>query len=364
MDAPVVRLLAVGSAFPGPLIDNARLARLFGADELWQQWVEVFLGTRTRHYAVDLETNEVRYKLADLGHSAADRALAAAGLTAAEVDVMVLATSMPDQLMPTTVNVVADRLGIDGVPTFQLQSGCTGAFQALEVARQMLLSGRHRTALVIGGDVCAKFLDVELGPDRVQAADLVNIAMFGDAAGAAVLSTRPAPDAPVLRYLDLKLTGLGRESGHIVRWEGTARRDTEGPAIAEDYKAIEARVPAMAVEALQRMLAELGWADSQVDYLLPPQLSGRMTAKIVERLGLPGAKERSCAPATRDTRNALPFLQLERLLPLLGSGRRAVAVAVESSKWIESGLALERPDAGDGAVDGAGDTDARADPAP
>lgn len=346
LDAPEVRLLAAGSAFPGPPIDNARLAKLFGADELWQQWVEVFLGTRTRHFAVDLETNEVRCTLADLGRTAAERALAGAGLTAADVEVMVLATSMPDQLMPTVVNVVADRLGIDGVPTFQLQSGCTGAVQALEVAQQMLLSGRHRTALVIGGDVCAKFLDVDLEPGRVQAADLVNIAMFGDAAGAAVLSTGPYPDAVTVRRLDLRLAGLGRESGHTVQWSGTARRASDGPAVAEDYKAIEALVPQMAAAASRRMLDDLGWTESGVDYLLPPQLSGRMTAKIVDGLGLPGAKEISCVRETGNTGNALPFLQLERLLPLIGSGERALGVAIESSKWIESAFALERPEPG------------------
>jgi 3-oxoacyl-[acyl-carrier-protein] synthase-3 len=345
MDAPEIRLLAVGSAFPGPLIDNARLAKLFGADELWQQWVDVFIGTRSRYFAVDLETNEVRYWLADLGETAAGRALSGAGLTAEDVDVVVLATSMPDQLMPSTVNVIADRLGIDGVPTFQLQSGCTGAFQALEVARQMLLSGRHRTALVIGGDVCAKLLDASLEPGRVRAEDLVNIAMFGDAAGAAVLTSRPAPDAVVVRHLDLRLTGRGRAPGHTVNWWGPVRRGADEPAVAEDYKEIEERVPQMAVDVTRRMLESLGWADSQVDYLLPPQLSGRMTAKIVQRLGIPGAKEISCVRETGNTGNALPFLQLERLLPLIGSGERALAVAIESSKWIESGFAVERPDA-------------------
>ena len=106
MDAPEIHLLAVGGALPGPAVDNARLAGLFGADELWQQWVEVFLGTLTRHFAVDLETNEVRYWLADLGTTAAQRALAGAGLDAADVDLVVLATSTPDQLMPATVNVI------------------------------------------------------------------------------------------------------------------------------------------------------------------------------------------------------------------------------------------------------------------
>jgi 3-oxoacyl-[acyl-carrier-protein] synthase-3 len=354
MDAPEIHLLAAGGALPGPAVDNARLAGLFGADELWQQWVDVFIGTQTRHFAVDLETNEVRYWLADLGATAARRALDAAGLAAADVELVVLATSTPDQLMPATVNVVADRLGIDGVPTFQLQSGCTGAFQALEVARQMLLSGRHRNALVIGGDVCAKLLDVDRDRGQVRAEDLVNIAMFGDAAGAAVLAVSPGPDSVLIRHLDLRLTGLGRAPGHTVRWSGPARRTDDGPAAAEDYKAIEERVPVMSAEVLRRILDEVRWADSEVDYLLPPQLSGRMTAKIVQRLGLPGAKEVSCVRETGNTGNALPFFQLERLIPLMGAGQRAVAVAIESSKWIESGFAVEKAGGRAGAGAGTG----------
>jgi 3-oxoacyl-[acyl-carrier-protein] synthase-3 len=177
---------------------------------------------------------------------------------------------------------------------------------------------------------------------KVRAEDMVNIAMFGDAAGAAVLCVEPGPDSVLVRHLDLRLAGLGRAPGHTVQWWGPARRSQDGPAAAEDYKVIEQRVPVMSAEVLGRILNAVSWTEPEVDYLLPPQLSGRMTAKIVQRLGLPGAKEVSCVRQTGNTGNALPFLQLERLLPLMGPGQRAVAVAIESSKWIESGFAVEK----------------------
>jgi len=86
----------------------------------------------------------------------------------------------------------------------------------------------------------------------------------------------------------------------------------------------------------------LGWKDSQIDYLLPPQLSGRMTARITEHLGIVQAQDVSCVVDIGNTGNALPFFQLERALPRMVTGDRAVGVAIESSKWIKSGFALAK----------------------
>jgi 3-oxoacyl-[acyl-carrier-protein] synthase III len=337
--SPDVHLVGVGTALPGPAVDNAALARRFGVAGL-DQWADAFVGTRSRHFCVDLETGAVRSTLADLAVSAARRALEGARLEAGAVDVMVLGTSSPDLLMPATVNVVADHLGINQIPTYQLQSGCTGAVQALDLAATLLRAGKHRTALVLGGDVCTKHFDLRRDPAGLTPDDLVPGLMFGDGAGAAVLDVRPSPTGAVLRHTLVRLTGTGRVSGHTVDWLGPADRDREGTLVSEDYKAIEQLVPGMAREILDELLAELDWKD--VDYLLPPQLSGRMTRRIVEHLGLLDALEVSVVAETGNTGNALPFFQLERLLPRLTGHDRAVAVAVESSKWIKGGLALEK----------------------
>jgi 3-oxoacyl-[acyl-carrier-protein] synthase III len=334
-------LLGVGTALPGPAIDNAALAEQFGMDALWQQWVDAFVSIRGRHFARNLDTGEVDYSLTDLGELAGRRALTAAGITAADVDVVVMGTATPDLLMPATVNLVADRLGINEVPTYQLQSGCAGAVQALDVAQGLLAAGRHRTALVIGGDVGAKHHDLDLDLTTLAPAELVNVVLFGDGAGAAVLSTAPAEGAPLLRSVFVRLTGLGQEPGQVIEWFGTADKDRTGPAGHEDYKMIEERVPVMACEILHELMAETGWSAADVDFLLPPQLSGRMTAAITERMALPDSVEVTCVEETGNTGNALVFFQMERLLARMGPGHRAVGVAVESSKWIKAGFALE-----------------------
>ena len=345
MDPSQIRLLSVGTALPGAPVDNAALARRFGMDQLWVQWVDAFVGTRTRHLAVDLDTGEVRYSLADLGESAGRQALAGAGLTGADVDLVVMGTATPDTLMPATVNVIADRLGIDGVPTFQLQSGCAGAFQALEVARQLMTAGPHRTALVLGGDVVAKHYDLGLDLRALPPAEMVNVALFGDGAGAAVLSGAPVEDgaeATVLRTVLTRLTGRNRAPGQVLEWFGPADHEPGRTGSREDYKAIEESVPAMAEEILKELLDELGWTGTDVDYLLPPQLSGRMTSRIMARLDVPGMHEISCVTETGNNANALPFQQLARVLPRLVDGDRVLGIAVESSKWIKAGFALER----------------------
>jgi 3-oxoacyl-[acyl-carrier-protein] synthase-3 len=311
-------------------------------DTLWEQWVDAFIGTRTRHLAVDLGSGEVRYSLADLGHAAAQDALRSADLGPADIDLIVMGTATPDQLMPATVNLIADRLGIDGVPTFQLQSGCAGAFQALNVAHHMLRTGTYRNALVIGGDVIAKHYDLNLDLRSLPPAEVVNVALFGDGAGAVVLTATPRPETPVIRRVLTRLTGLERAPGQVLEWFGPADHAPGRTGSREDYKAIESSVPAMAAEILAELLSDLGWAKEDVDYILPPQLSGRMTQRIMDLLDVPEMQEITCVSETGNNANALPFQQIERVLPKLDDGDRVIGIAIESSKWIRAGFALER----------------------
>ncbi|MDH6118815.1 3-oxoacyl-[acyl-carrier-protein] synthase-3 [Kitasatospora sp. GAS204A] len=341
MAASDIGVAAVATALPGPPIDNATLGRTLRAGGTFESWVDTFIGTSTRHLAMDLETGEVRFSLADLAETAGRKALSAAGVAPGEVDLVVMGTSMPDSLLPTTVNVVADRLGIDGVATYQLQSGCTGAMQALDVAHQMLLTGRHRTALVLGGDVCAKHVDLGVEFETLSPGELVNTVLFGDGAGALVLTADPAAGSVLLRRVLVRFVGRGRAPGQIVEWFGMGDRHEQRPALHEDFKAIEEHVPTLAAQALTELIEAQGWQPADLDYLLPPQLSVRMTDRIVKHLALPRAEEVSCVGETGNTANALPFFQLERMLSRMSSGQRAVAVAVESSKWIKSGFVLE-----------------------
>ncbi|MCX4820513.1 3-oxoacyl-ACP synthase III family protein [Streptomyces sp. NBC_01142] len=337
-----IGLAGVGTALPGDPVDNAALSRWLG---ITPEWVEGFIGTRTRHFAVDLDGGSVRWTLEDLCTDAADRALADAGADPDDVAFIVVATATPDALMPTTAALVADRLGIDGVPVYQLQSGCTGAVQAMALASSLLAHGargRPPVGLVVGGDVCSKHLDLRQNFRELPPSQLVNYVLFGDGAGAAVLSRAPGAARARLTRADHWLSGLGRAPGQRVEWFGQADRHSGRPAVVEDYKAIEALVPVMAQEVLDTLLDSLGWPAESLGHVLPPQLSGRMTERITRglRQGLEW-DEVSCVAETGNNGNALVFFQLERLLPRLEAGGRAVGIAIESSKWIKAGFAVE-----------------------
>ncbi|MCX4750333.1 3-oxoacyl-ACP synthase III family protein [Kitasatospora sp. NBC_01287] len=329
---------AVGTALPGEPVDNARLGKLLGVSD---EWIDIFVGTETRHFGWDLGTGEVLRTLTDLCAEAGAQAMAAAALEPADIEFLVLATATPDTLLPTTATQTADLLGLDQLPVHQVQAGCSGAVQALDLARALLGTG-YRTGLVIGGDVTHRHLDLSRDLTELSSEELVNYLIFGDGAGAAVLSGDPLGEAVEVKAVLNRFVGLGRAPGQLVDWYGVSDRHSPRRMVMEDYKAIESGVPELAAEALWDLLQLTGWAAEEVGYLLPPQLSGAMTERIVRRLALPRAREISCVRATGNTANALPFLQLDQLLGELGEGERALAVSIESSKWIKTGFALEK----------------------
>lgn len=339
-NATPMHLAGTGTALPGDPVDNAELSTAFGISE---DWIDLFVGTRTRHFGWDLATGKVTHTLTDLCAESAARALATVGLGPAELDFLVLATATPDSLLPTTANETADRLGLNHLPTYQIQAGCSGAVQALDVARA-LLAGGHHTGLVVAGDVTDRFLEAGRDATALATQELVNYVLFGDGAGAAVVTADPHTDAVAVRALLHRFTGQGRPPGQVVGWHGAVPPRPDRQMLHEDYRTIEEEVPALAGEIVWELLHTAGWQPEDVDHLLPPQLSGHMTERIVAGLGLPPTvREVSCVRDTGNTGNALPLLQLDRLLARLAPGERAVSVVVESSKWIKAGLALERP---------------------
>ncbi|MEV6110552.1 3-oxoacyl-ACP synthase III family protein [Streptomyces sp. NPDC051940] len=335
---PTAYVAATGTALPGDPVDNETLGKTLGVSV---EWIDLFVGSRYRYFGWDPATFEVRSTLADLCAEAAAQAVDAAGLEPADIEFLVLSTATPDVLLPTTATVVADRLGIDHIPVTQLQAGCSGAVQALSLGRSLIADGAG-AGLLVGGDVTHRFLAQRPDVLHMPTQELVNHVLFGDGAAAAVLTAEPVAEGVAVRGVLNRCTGRGRAPGQILDWYGISDRAVERQLMSEDYKAVEEHVPVMSGEILWELLGELGWGAEDIDYLLPPQLSPRMTDRIVERLPAPAVAEVSCVADTGNTGNALPFLQLDQVLPRLETGQRALAVTVESSKWIRAGFALEK----------------------
>jgi len=336
-------ILGTGEYLPGSPISNDQLHEAFGLNA---EWIHTTIGTQTRYFAVDLGERKPTHTLADMAEGAARAALASAGVAPGDVDVIVMSTATPDHLMPATVNVVADRLGINRIPTFQVQAGCAGAIQALQLATSLLATGA-RNALVIGADSCRKHFTFDLQARDMRSTEMINLALFGDGAGAAVLTSRPRMKGLRIDHLFTRCEGAGRKPGQVIDWFGQQTLAPQGatprrrqPAASEDYKAIAEHVPIMAREALEELLSTTGWSSDGVDFYLPPQLAGHITERICTTLGLPERGRINCVAQTGNNGNALPFLQLLRLQQQAVAGNRSLLMAIESSKWLKTGMAL------------------------
>ncbi|WP_018276993.1 3-oxoacyl-ACP synthase III family protein [Teredinibacter turnerae] len=334
-----VKLVSVGTFLPGQPIGNDKIQERFSVNA---EWIELAIGNRSRHLVMDLDTGEINYTLADICNMAAFNAINKAGVDVDDIDFIVMGTATPDSLMPATVNMVAEKLGINNVATYQVQSGCAGAMQAIDMATKFLRLGEYSTGLVIGGDVCAKYIDTERDFSQLNSSELINYALFGDGAGAAVLSNdEQVSGANIVATLN-RCEGLYRQPGQELNWLGSRLRDVENvQPLKEDYKAIEEQVPVMAKEVMMEIITNAGWNMEHVNHFMTPQLAGHMTDKIIQLMEVDPAKAVNCVADTGNNGNALPFLQLEMLMDRITDGEKAIGVAIESSKWIKGGIALQ-----------------------
>jgi 3-oxoacyl-[acyl-carrier-protein] synthase-3 len=162
-------LIGTGSALPARRVSNAELAETVDTSD---EWIVARTGIRFRHIAGEGETT------ATLGAEAAKKAIAAAGIDAQEVDLIILATATPDQTFPASATKVQAALGINDCIAFDVAAVCSGFLYALGVADSMLRTGAARTALVIGAETFSRILDWE---------DRTTCVLFGDGAGAVIL---------------------------------------------------------------------------------------------------------------------------------------------------------------------------------
>ncbi|HEX7639562.1 MAG TPA: 3-oxoacyl-ACP synthase III family protein [Burkholderiaceae bacterium] len=333
-------LSGVAAYLPGEPIPVDRIATLF---HLNAEWIAVNLGTSSVHLAFDFERRQATETLCSMAAAAGQRALRSAGIGPEDVDFVVLATATPDLLLPTTVNLAAERLGISGVPTFQLQCGCSGGLQAVQLAQALVRSGGHRRGLVLGGDISTKFLRSREECARLSAAELVNYALFGDGAGAAIVSASPLRNAWRLLHCGVVFEGIGREPGQQLRWLGIARPDdAPAEAVSEDYKAILRHVPAMTARALDHLFTTFGLGLADVRHYLLPQLSKHLSDRIRDRLGVPPERAVQCVEHIGNTGNAGPFAQLAAVDDRARADERLAIIAIESSKWLSASCLLQR----------------------
>jgi 3-oxoacyl-[acyl-carrier-protein] synthase-3 len=259
------RIAGTGAYLPPRVVTNDELAKRLDTSDAW---IRERTGIRQRHVADQAQASS------DLALQASRRALEAAGMSAAQVDLIVVATSTPDYIFPSTACLLQAKLGVKGCAAFDMQAVCSGFVYALATAEGFIRNGTCKNALVVGAEVFSRILDWK---------DRATCVLFGDGAGAVVLTAAQAPGihASVL-HADGSLADILSVPGNVCG----------GAIVGSPFLQMQgSQVFKVAVkvldEAAREVTAAAGVPLEQVDWLIPHQANVRILEATAKRLGLP-----------------------------------------------------------------------------
>ena len=264
------RITGTGSFLPPKRVTNADFAAELAQRgiETSDAWIVERTGIRARHFA------EPHVAASDLALQAARHALEAAGRAASDIDLIIVATSTPDMVFPSTACLLQHKLGVHGCAAFDVQAVCSGFVYALTIADSMIKSGAANKALVVGAEVFSRILDFN---------DRTTCVLFGDGAGAVVLE---ASDTPGL--LATELHADGSHAG-ILCTPGTVSggQVLGDPLLKMDGQAVFKLAVRVLEEAARAVLAKAGRTEADIDWLIPHQANIRIMQGTAKKLRLP-----------------------------------------------------------------------------
>lgn len=264
------RISGTGSFLPPRRLTNADLVAELAAQgvESSDDWIVERTGIRARHF-VDEGVGS-----SDLGAEAARRAMQAAGCQPADIDLIIVATSTPDMVFPSTAALLQSKLGIVGCPVFDVQAVCSGFIYAMTVADAMIKTGTAKRALVIGAEVFSRILDFK---------DRTTCVLFGDGAGAVVLEASSTPGILATDiHADGKYSDLLCVPGHVSG--GAILGD---PVLKMDGQAVFKLAVGVLEETALASLSKAGLNASDIDWLVPHQANIRIMQSTARKLKMP-----------------------------------------------------------------------------
>ncbi|MBB4099896.1 beta-ketoacyl-ACP synthase III [Sphingomonas kyeonggiensis] len=264
-------IIGTGSALPPRRVSNAELAQEVDTSD---EWIVERTGIRFRHIAGPDETTGT------LAAEASKAALANAGIAAADIDLIVLATATPDQTFPATATKVQAMLGIGDCVAFDVAAVCSGFLYAVQVADSMLRAGVHKRALVIGAETFSRILDWE---------DRATCVLFGDGAGAIVLEAQDTADEGGRGILATKLHADGRYNDMLYVDGGPSTTQTVGKLRMKGREVFRHAVVNLAT-VMSESLALAGLEPKDVDWVVPHQANARILDATARKLDLPAEK--------------------------------------------------------------------------
>ncbi|MBS0406897.1 MAG: ketoacyl-ACP synthase III [Proteobacteria bacterium] len=267
------RITGTGSYLPPRRVTNNDLVAELALQgvETSDEWIVERTGIRARHFtAPDMGAS-------DLAVPAAQAAMQAAGVQPADIDLIIVATSTPDMVFPSTAAIVQHKLGISGCPVFDVQAVCSGFVYALAVADALIANGTAHRALVIGAEVFSRLLDFK---------DRTTCVLFGDGAGAVVLE---ASDTPGILATDLHADGKHVDilcvPGHV-----SGGQILGDPLLKMDGQAVFKLAVGVLDKAARAVLAKAEMEASSIDWLIPHQANIRIMLSTARKLHLPPEK--------------------------------------------------------------------------
>ncbi|MGE5466833.1 MAG: beta-ketoacyl-ACP synthase III [Ignavibacteria bacterium] len=265
------RIAGTGSFLPGTPVGNAELIAAHGLESS-DEWIIERTGIRTRHLAGAGVT------ASELAVPACRQALEAAGRSAADIDLVIVATSTPDYIFPSTAALLQHKLGItNGAAAFDLQAVCSGFVYALSVADKFIRSGSHRCALVVGSEVFSRILDWN---------DRGTCVLFGDGAGAVVLE---ASDEPGI--LATALHADGSHNGMLnVPGQVGGGKVTGDPFLRMDGQAVFKFAVKVLADVASEVMEAAALPVEKLDWLIPHQANVRILSATAKKLHVPAEK--------------------------------------------------------------------------
>ncbi len=259
------KIIGTGSYLPEKTLTNFDLEKMVDTSH---DWIVSRSGIHERHVAADNELTS------DLALQASLKAISAAGISANEIDVIVVATTSPDQIFPSTACILQDKLGIkNGSAAFDIQAVCGGFVYAMNIADLYIRGGQAKTALVVGAEVLSRMLDWN---------DRTTCVLFGDGAGAVVLR---ASETPGIVACKLHADGSHRD---MLKADGNVRNGVvQGdPFIKMEGQAVFKFAVKVLSEVVEEVLEENNLKGSDISWLIPHQANIRIMEATAKKLGL------------------------------------------------------------------------------
>ncbi|WP_315707722.1 3-oxoacyl-ACP synthase III family protein [Brenneria uluponensis] len=333
-----VYINAVETYLPGPNVTNNELGEKIGFKP---ELIKKLFGNIGRHFTANINTGKPTSTSADLVSIVIKKLLSNHHISKDEIDFVIVSSATPDYLLPTSVNQACFLVGMKNVETYQILSGCSGAIQALKLARELVSAPENslRRGIVIGVECAFKFLDFFSDDTRKkEMKEIVNYTLFGDGVGGCIISD--TADGAGIELVDIcfKYLGLDENVGQLANWRGIRNDIDYGPMLMEEYKLIESLVPKITKEMIEGLASSL---NKKADWLMPPQLSGSMVKKILSDTDYEPNEIFSLVDEIGNTANAALFFQLKEFSDVSSPNETAIGVSVESSRWLSGGFILK-----------------------